>query len=48
MEGKKIQGCILSDQIKSLDWKSRNIEFIEKANGEILEEVLIKFKTLID
>jgi mRNA interferase MazF len=27
-EGLKVQGAILSDQIKSLDWKSRKAEFI--------------------
>jgi len=48
VEGIKIQGCVLSDQIKSLDWKVRNIEFIERIEDEILEEVLMKFKTLIE
>lgn len=46
--GKKINGSVLSDQIKSLDWKVRNIEFIEKIDNELLEEVLLKFKTLIE
>jgi mRNA interferase MazF len=48
VEGIKIKGCVLSDQIKSLDWKVRNIEFIEKIEDELLEEVFIKFKTLIE
>ncbi len=38
--GKKIKGCVLSDQIKSLDWTVRNIEFIEKIKNEKLEEVI--------
>ena len=38
--GKVINGCILSDQVKSLDWTKRNIEFIEKVNDDILNEVL--------
>jgi len=46
--GKKINGSVLSDQIKSLNWKVRNIEFIEKIDNELLEEVLLKFKTLIE
>lgn len=45
--GEKINGSVLSDQIKSLDWKVRNIEFIEKIDDELLEEVLLKFNTLI-
>jgi len=38
--GEKIKGCVLSDQIKSLDWTIRNIEYIEKIKNEKLEEVI--------
>jgi len=38
--GKKINGCVLSDQIKSLDWTERNLEFIEKIEKEKLEDVI--------
>ncbi len=44
---KKIKGVILSDQIKSLDWKSRKIEFIAKSTKEELEEVIDKLSLLI-
>ncbi len=44
---KKIKGVILSDQIKSLDWKSRKIEFIAKSTKEELEEVTDKLSLLI-
>jgi mRNA interferase MazF len=46
--GKKIKGCVLSDQIKSLDWKIRNIEYIEKVKDEILDEVIEKIKVIIE
>jgi len=46
--GKKIKGCVLSDQIKSLDWTVRNTEYIEKINDKILEEVLEKIKVIIE
>ncbi len=46
--GKKIIGCVLSDQIKSLDWKIRNIEYIEKIKDELLDEVLEKIKVIIE
>jgi len=46
--GKKIQGCVLSDQVKSLVWKVRHIEFIEKVNPELLQEVLDKIKVIIE
>ena len=43
-----IEGVILSDQIKSLDWKIRKAKLICKLTNEVLEEVLVKTKTLID
>jgi len=46
--GKKIKGCILSDQIKSLDWKIRDIEYIEKIKDEDIDEVLEKIKVIIE
>jgi len=46
--GKKINGCVLSDQVKSLDWTERNIEFIEDCSKEIIEEVIDKIKLLIE
>jgi mRNA interferase MazF len=44
---KKIKGAVLSDQVKSLDWKERNIEFIEKINEKDLEEVIEKVEAVI-
>ena len=38
--GRQINGCVLSDQIKSLDWTVRNIEFIEKIDNEKLDDVI--------
>ncbi len=44
---KKIEGVILADQVKSLDWKSRNIELISKSTKEELKEVIDKLSLLI-
>ena len=44
----KIQGVILSDQIKSLDWKTRNISFAATLPKNNLLEVLAKFVTLLE
>lgn len=38
--GKTISGCVLSDQVKSLDWSVRNIEYIEKLDEEKLDDVI--------
>jgi len=42
-----ITGVIISDQIKSLDWKVRNAEFIVKAPKKVLNEAINKFLTLV-
>lgn len=44
----EIHGVILSDQIKSLDWKERNVNFILKSTKEVLEEVINKVLLLIN
>jgi mRNA interferase MazF len=45
--GLKIQGVILSDQIKCLDWKARGIEFVEVAPERVIEEVQAKIELLL-
>ena len=43
----KTSGVVLADQVRVLDWKSRGGRFIEKADSEILQEVLAKIRPLI-
>lgn len=43
----EIQGVILSDQVKSLDWKARNAQFSCKLPSEQFNEVVKKLGTLI-
>lgn len=43
----KIAGVVLSDQIKSLDWRIRKAKFIAKAPGEIVAEVLAKIQAIL-
>jgi mRNA interferase MazF len=38
---------ILADQIKSLDWQARKIDFIEKASVNIIDEVIGKIEALL-
>jgi mRNA interferase MazF len=42
-----IQGVILCDQIKSLDWRNRNVEFIGKIDTETLHHIGLKLEPLI-
>ena len=46
-EGGRVSGAILSDQIKSLDWKARNSEFFGKIGDPVILEVLTKIATLL-
>jgi len=47
IEEKKVEGVILSDQIKSFDWQQRKATFICKAPKKIMNECLEKIKVLI-
>ena len=44
----EIKGVILADQVKSLDWKIRNVRFKEKISLRVVTEVIEKLSTLID
>lgn len=43
----KITGVILADQVKSLDWKSRNVKFIDKIKPALVNELIEKLSILI-
>jgi len=43
----QIQGVILSDQIKCLDWKARPIQFVEVAPESVIDEVQSKIEPLL-
>lgn len=45
--GLKVTGAVLSDQVKSLDWKVRDTELIVKLPASVTDEVLKKLKTLL-
>jgi mRNA interferase MazF len=46
-KGLPVAGAILSDQVKSLDWRARNTEIICTLPDEITSEVLQKLNTLL-
>jgi len=47
IETKGIQGAVLCDQIRSLDWKERKAKFIASLPPVIVEDVLSKLKVLL-
>jgi mRNA interferase MazF len=46
-EGLEVSGAILSDQVKSLDWKARKAEFGCQLPAAVFNEVVLKLGTLI-
>lgn len=44
---RKVTGAVLSDQIKSLDWKARDAELITRLPQAVTDEVLKKVRTLL-
>jgi mRNA interferase MazF len=46
-EGLKVTGAILSDQVKNLDWKARQAEFICRLPAAVTDEALKKLNTLL-
>ncbi|BBD57490.1 transcriptional modulator of MazE/toxin MazF [Nostoc sp. HK-01] len=45
--GFKTYGVILVDQIKCLDWKARNVKFVESLPETVIEEVQAKIAALL-
>jgi mRNA interferase MazF len=46
--GSPVSGAVLSDQAKSLDWRSRQAELICTLPPLVMDEVLGKLRTLLD
>ncbi|MBU4224444.1 MAG: endoribonuclease MazF [Chloroflexi bacterium] len=46
-DGLKINGVILSDQVKNLDWKARQAELVCKLPAATVDAVLQKLSTLL-
>ena len=47
-EGGKAQGAILSDQIKSLDWRARRAIRFDRASKETIAEVAARIVVLVN
>ncbi len=45
--GKTISGCVLADQVRSLDWTVRDIGYIEKLDDEKLDDVIASIVILM-
>lgn len=45
--GDRIEGAVLADHIKSVDWRARGARFIERAPARLLRDVLERIAPLI-
>lgn len=45
--GLNIQGVVLADQIKCLDWRARGVKFVESVPVSVIEEVQSKIEALL-
>lgn len=45
--GKTISGCVLADQVKSLDWTVRDVEYVETLDDEKLDDVIANIVVLM-
>ena len=46
--GLEVAGAVLSDQVKSLDWRSRGAEYLCTLPDPVVRDVLNKVGTLLD
>lgn len=46
-DGLGVQGVVLADQVRSLDFEGRNIEVVSRSPESLVEEVLAKLATLL-
>jgi len=47
-EGKDVESVVLTDQVKSMDFRDRECAFVGKAPEEILDEALGKVRAILD
>lgn len=46
-DGLPVKGVILSDQVRSLDWRAREAQFIARLDAGTVEKVLGRVRTLL-
>lgn len=46
-DGLKMKGAILTDHLRSVDWRVRNATFVSAAPSSVVQDVLSKLQTLL-
>ena len=47
LDSNSVYGVVLADQIRSLDWRARKVQFVEQASPQVIAEVKTKFSILL-
>ncbi len=47
-QGKAVPSVIMTDQLKSIDFRDRECEFVTRAPDEVLDDALAKVRAIID
>jgi mRNA interferase MazF len=47
-DGCAVSGGVLSDQLKSLDWRSRKVKFIERVSSDVMAMVTARVLPLLE
>jgi mRNA interferase MazF len=47
-DGYAVSGVVLSDQLKSLDWRSRKVKFIERTSSDVMEMVTARVLPILE
>ena len=47
-ETKKVEGSVLCEQVKSIDYKKRKLKFVEKISNDELEYIQVLFNMCLD
>jgi mRNA interferase MazF len=46
--GLKVEGVVLADQVKSLDWRSRRARYADQVSPGVMQEVTARILVLVD
>ncbi len=46
-KGLSVSGVVLADQLKSLDWRARQVELVCKVPAEVIAEAQAEIQTLV-
>jgi mRNA interferase MazF len=47
IDGKKIKGVVLCQQVKMIDFEERGLEFVEQAPGAVTSDALARVRTIV-